>query len=236
MVKRVKPWGLTLAYAGFLVWWITDTPRIKGVLTDWFGAGSPLVERTPLSTLVLQHLNLVTIATSAAILVGIGLGLAVRLSRSQEFESLIMRVAALGETVPSAAVIALSVPLLGYGSEPILLALFVYAILPIVRNTVSGLHSVANEITEAAKGMGYTDLQQVLRVEFPLAMPTLIAGIRTAVVINISAATLGATVGAGGLGVPIIAGIRTSDPVMVILGSIPVILMAFLADRLLRAV
>jgi osmoprotectant transport system permease protein len=236
MVKRVKPWGLTLAYAGFLVWWITDTQRIKGVLTDWFGAGSPLVERTPLSTLVLQHLNLVTIATSAAILVGIGLGLAVRLSRSQEFESLIMRVAALGETVPSAAVIALSVPLLGYGSEPILLALFVYAILPIVRNTVSGLHSVANEITEAAKGMGYTDLQQVLRVEFPLAMPTLIAGIRTAVVINISAATLGATVGAGGLGVPIIAGIRTSDPVMVILGSIPVILMAFLADRLLRAV
>jgi osmoprotectant transport system permease protein len=236
MVKRIKPWGLAFVYAGVLVWWITDTQRIKAVLTDWFGAGSPLVERTPLSTLVFQHLSLVTIATSAAILVGIGLGLTVRLSRSQEYESLIMRFAALGETVPSAAVIALSVPLLGYGSEPILLALFAYAILPIVRNTVSGLHSIAQDITEAAKGMGYTDLQQVLRVEFPLALPTLIAGVRTALVINISAATLGATVGAGGLGVPIIAGIRTSDPVMVIVGSIPVILMAFLADRLLRAV
>jgi osmoprotectant transport system permease protein len=236
MVKRIKPWGLAFVYAGVLVWWITDTQRIKAVLTDWFGAGSPLVERTPLSTLVFQHLSLVTIATSAAILVGIGLGLTVRLSRSQEYESLIMRFAALGETVPSAAVIALSVPLLGYGSEPILLALFTYAILPIVRNTVSGLHSIAQDITEAAKGMGYTDLQQVLRVEFPLALPTLIAGVRTALVINISAATLGATVGAGGLGVPIIAGIRTSDPVMVIVGSIPVILMAFLADRLLRAV
>jgi osmoprotectant transport system permease protein len=160
----------------------------------------------------------------------------VRLSRSHELDNLVMRFGALGETIPSAAVIALSVPLLGYGNEPILLALFLYAILPIVRNTISGFHSISTDIAEAAKGMGYTPFQQVLWVELPLALPTVIAGIRTALIINISAATLGATVGAGGLGVPIIAGIRTSDPVMVIIGSVPVILMALAADRVLRSV
>lgn len=236
MAKPIKTWGLTLVYGLGLVWWLTDTPRIKAQLVAWFGVGSPLIERTPLLTLVLQHIVLVSVATLAAILVGIGLGLAVRLSRSEELESLVMRFGALGETVPSAAVIALSVPLLGYGNEPILLALFVYAILPIVRNTLSGLNSIAPDITEAAKGMGYTELQQVFKVEFPLAFPTLIAGIRTALVINISAATLGATVGAGGLGVPIIAGIRTSDPVLVLIGSVPVILMALTADRVLRSI
>lgn len=235
MVKILKTWGLTLGYGLVLVWWLIDTPRIKALLVEWFGVGSPLIERTPLSTLVLQHVTLVSGATLAAIVVGIGLGLAVRLSHSEELESLVLRFGALGETVPSAAVIALSVPLLGYGNEPILLALFLYAILPIVRNTLSGLNSVASDITEAAKGMGYTEPQQVFKVEFPLAFPTVIAGIRTALVINISAATLGATVGAGGLGVPIIAGIRTSDPVLVIVGSVPVILLALAADRLLRS-
>ncbi len=236
MAKYIKTWGLTLIYGLSLVWWLADTSRIKAQLVEWFGIGSPLIERTPLSTLVWQHITLVSIATLAAILVGIGLGLAVRLSRSEELESLVIRFGALGETIPSAAVIALSVPLLGYGNEPILLALFLYAILPIVRNTLSGLNSVAPDITEAAKGMGFTEIQQVFKVEFPLAFPTLIAGIRTALVINISAATLGATVGAGGLGVPIIAGIRTSDPVLVLIGSVPVILMALVADRVLRSI
>ena len=235
MAKHVKSWGLTLIYGLGLVWWLMDTPRIKAQLVAWFGIGSPLIERTPLSTLVVQHVMLVGVATLAAILVGVGLGLSVRLSRSEELESLVMRFGALGETVPSAAVIALSVPLLGYGNEPILLALFLYAILPIVRNTLSGLNNVSSDITEAARGMGYTEVQQVFKVEFPLAFPTLIAGIRTALVINISAATLGATVGAGGLGVPIIAGIRTSDPVLVLVGSVPVILMALTADRVLRS-
>lgn len=235
MAKRIKTWGLVVVYVGLLGWWLVDTPRIKAALIGVFGVGSPLVERTSLSDLVFQHITLVVIATSAAILVGFGLGLLVRLSHSLELDALVMRFGALGETIPSAAVIALSVPLLGYGNEPILLALFLYAILPIVRNTISGFRSVATDITEAAKGMGYTPLQQVFHVELPLAMPTLIAGIRTALVINISAATLGATVGAGGLGVPIIAGIRTSDPVMVVMGSVPVILMALAADRVLRS-
>ena len=236
MAKTIKTWGLTVLYGITLVWWLLDTARIKALLVSVFGVGSPLVERTSLMELVGQHLSLVVWSTGAAILVGFGLGLMVRLSRSQELDSLVMRFGALGETIPSAAVIALSVPLLGYGNEPILLALFLYAILPIVRNTISGFHSVNVDITEAAKGMGYTPLQQVFSVELPLALPTLMAGIRTALVINISAATLGATVGAGGLGVPIIAGIRTSDPVMVVMGSVPVILMALAADRVLRSV
>jgi osmoprotectant transport system permease protein len=236
MAKPLRTWGLTTLYGITLIWWLADTARIKSLLIGVFGVGSPLVERTPLHELVLQHLILVVWATGAAILVGFGLGLLVRLSRSHELDALVMRFGALGETIPSAAVIALSVPLLGYGNEPILLALFLYAILPIVRNTISGFHSISADIAEAAKGMGYTPFQQVLRVELPLALPTVIAGIRTALIINISAATLGATVGAGGLGVPIIAGIRTSDPVMVIIGSVPVILMALAADRVLRSV
>jgi len=234
LVSQFKRWWIIVLYLGLFLWWIFDFSTIKSLFLEWLGQRPDLIQRTSLAELALQHLNIVFISTSIAIVIGLGLGIIIHYTQLEDLKALTLKLASIGETVPSAAIIALSVPLFGYGNQPIILALIIYAILPILRNTIVGLESISRPIIEAAKGVGLSKWQQLLKIELPLSRPTLLAGIRTALVINISAATIGATVGAGGFGVPIIAGIRTYDPVMVIQGSVPVILMALFADRLLR--
>jgi osmoprotectant transport system permease protein len=234
LVSQFKRWWIIVLYLGLFLWWIFDFSTIKSLFLEWLGQRPDLIQRTSLAELALQHLNIVFISTSIAIVIGLGLGIIIHYTQLDDLKALTLKLASIGETVPSAAIIALSVPLFGYGNQPIILALIIYAILPILRNTIAGLESISRPIIEAAKGVGFSKWQQLIKIELPLSRPTLLAGIRTALVINISAATIGATVGAGGFGVPIIAGIRTYDPVMVIQGSVPVILMALFADRLLR--
>lgn len=234
LVSQFKRWWIIVLYLGLFLWWIFDFSTIKSLFLEWLGQRPDLIQRTSLAELALQHLNIVFVSTSIAIVIGLGLGIIIHYTQLEDLKALTLKLASIGETVPSAAIIALSVPLFGYGNQPIILALIIYAILPILRNTIVGLESISRPIIDAAKGVGFSKWQQLIKIELPLSRPTLLAGIRTALVINISAATIGATVGAGGFGVPIIAGIRTYDPVMVIQGSVPVILMALFADRLLR--
>jgi osmoprotectant transport system permease protein len=174
------------------------------------------------------------IPTLLALIVSLFAGCALHLAGNEEMKDLVLSASSIGETFPSVAIIAISVPVLGYGNMPCMLALFIYAILPILRNTVTGLKEVSPWVSDAAKGVGMSKVQRLIKIELPLATPIIMAGLKVALLINISAATLGATVGAGGLGVPIIAGIRTYDTLMVIKGTLPVLLMALLADSLLR--
>lgn len=233
-LSNIKKWWIIGFYLALFLWWIFDFATIKKWFLGFLGQRPDLIQRTSLGELALQHLNIVLISTSIAIVIGLGAGMIIHYTQHKELKDMALKLASIGETIPSAAIIALSVPLYGYGNRPIILALIIYAILPILRNTIVGLESIAEPILDAAKGVGLSKWQQLIKIELPLSLPTLLAGIRTALVINISAATIGATVGAGGFGVPIIAGIRTYDPVMVIQGSVPVILMALFADRLLR--
>jgi len=234
-IDKIKPGFIPGLYLGLFMWWIFDFPRIKSIFLAWLGQRPDLIQRTSLWELAVQHFTIVLVSTSIALVIGLGLGLMIHYSRLVELKVMALKFASIGETIPSAAIIALSVPLIGYGNGPIILALIIYAILPILRNTIVGLESISRPVLEAASGIGLSRFQQLIKIELPLSKPTLLAGIRTALVINISAATIGATVGAGGFGVPIIAGIRTYDPVTVIQGSVPVILMALFADRLLRS-
>jgi osmoprotectant transport system permease protein len=181
-----------------------------------------------------QHLFIVVISTALSVLTALLVASGVRLSRNQEWKSTVLTAGSIAETIPSAAVIALAVPILGYGNGPCMLALYLYALLPVVRNTMVGMDAIPLEIADAAEGLGMTRLQQLMKIDFPLAKPVIFAGIRTALIINVSLATIGATVGAGGFGVPIIAGIRSYDPILVLQGSIPVLLMAFFFDRIFR--
>jgi len=233
-ITQFKRWWVIAFYLALFLWWIFDFSTIKGLFLEWLGQRPDLIQRTSLAELAIQHLNIVFVSTSIAIVIGLGLGIVIHYTQHEDLKALTLKLASIGETVPSAAIIALSVPLFGYGNQPIILALIIYAILPILRNTIVGLESISRPIIDAAKGVGLSKWQRLVKIELPLSRPTLLAGIRTALVINISAATIGATVGAGGFGVPIIAGIRTYDPVMVIQGSVPVILMALFSDRLLR--
>lgn len=184
--------------------------------------------RGVLAALTLRHLFLVAIALGAAALIAIPLGLG--LERTRGAAEPVVRVLGAIQTIPSIAMLAFMIPLLGIGTAPALVALWLYALYPIARNTYSGVRDADPAAVEAAEAMGATPLQRLLMVRLPLAAPIIMAGVRTAAVITVGAATLAAFIGAGGLGEPIVAGLALADTRMVLSGALPAALLALLVD------
>ncbi|MEM6545667.1 MAG: ABC transporter permease, partial [Pseudomonadota bacterium] len=144
--------------------------------------------------------------------------------------SAIQYFAGLVQTIPALALLALMIPLFGLGERTAIAALFLYSLLPIVRNTIAGLGGVDPLLRDVAASLGMTPRQQLIKVELPLAMPTIMAGIKTAAVISIGTATLAAFVGAGGLGEPILTGISLNDNRLILQGAIPAALLALITE------
>lgn len=184
--------------------------------------------RTELARQVSRHLLLVLASLSAAILVALPAGVA--LERRRAIAGSAIRVAGLLQTIPGIALLAFMIPLFGIGVAPAVVALFLYSLLPILRNTYTGIIEAAPEAVAAGRALGMTDGQLLRRVRLPLAAPVIMAGIRTAAVINVGTATLAAFVGAGGLGDPIVAGLSLSDPVMILSGAVPAAALALAVD------
>ncbi len=174
---------------------------------------------------------LIAISSSLTIAVGVPLGIFVTRTYGRPFLAVTNDLTALGQTFPPVAVLALAVPLTGFGLRPTVLALFLYGLLPVVRNTIAGLTAVPGESRSAARGLGMTGAQILLRVELPLAARVILAGIRTSVVINVGTAMIGAVIGAGGLGSPIVAGLIQNNLAFVIQGALPAALLALLLDQ-----
>ncbi|MFP4167955.1 MAG: ABC transporter permease [Desulfonatronovibrionaceae bacterium] len=192
-----------------------------------------LYPRTGLWTLIAEHLFLVAVSSSLSVCIGVGLGVLVTRTQGRDFLPAVNSLVSMGQTFPPVAVLALAVPAVGFGAEPTIIALFLYGLLPIVRNTISGLDAVPAEVREAARGMGMTELQALFKAELPLALSVIMAGIKISVVINIGTATIGATIGAGGLGAPIISGLASDNPSFILQGSVLAALFAIVADSLL---
>ena len=178
-----------------------------------------------------EHLWIVAVSMSAAILVGVLVG--IWISRAKRWSSFVLGIAGVIQTVPSIALLGFMLPLVGTGMLPAGIALFLYALLPIIRNTYLGIDEVPSEVTDAGIGMGMTDYQLLTRVELPLALPTIFAGIRTATVINVGVATLGTYIGAGGLGAFINSGLALTKTHIILAGAIPAALLAIVLDVLL---
>lgn len=178
----------------------------------------------------LEHLTLVCLSLGAAIIVALPLGIAA--ARLPRFGRLIIGATGLLQTIPSLALFVFLIPLLGIGGPPAVAALFLYSLLPIVRNTHAGLTNIAPAYLESATVLGLTPAHQLWRVELPLALRTIVAGIQTAAVINVGTATLAALIGAGGYGQPILTGIRLDNPGLIMEGAIPAAAMALLAQGL----
>ncbi len=189
--------------------------------------------RLSLFELVKQHLAIVAISSLLAIMLGVGLGVYVTRPSGRAYLQVVDDLTSLAQTFPPVAVLALVVPFLGFGFKPTVFALFLYSILPVIRNTVSGIRAVPNELVEVARGMGMSRVQILLKVEIKLAMKVIMAGIRTSVVINVGTATIGAVVGAGGLGVPIISGLVRNNPAIVLEGAVAAAMLAFVIDQIL---
>ena len=185
-------------------------------------------------TLVLQHLLLVALALGAAILVALPLALA--LERTRRLAEPVVGALGVLETIPSIALLAFMIPLFGIGIKPALVALWIYALYPIVRSAYSGVRDADPSAVEAAEALGMTPWQRLLSVRLPLAAPVIMSGIRTAAVITVGAATLAAFIGAGGLGEPIVAGLALADTNMILSGALPAAALALLVDGALALV
>mgnify|MGYP001078273167 CR=1 FL=1 len=191
----------------------------------------PLYSRASFLELTLSHVALVMAATAAATLIGVAAGIFVTRAAGRRARPLLLAVAAIGQTFPPVAVLAIMVPILGYGGGPTLVALFTYALLPIIANTITGLEGIDHNVRDAADGMGFTPTARLVQVDLPLAAPVIIAGIRTATIINVGTATIGSTVGALTLGSPIIEGLSGSNPAYIVQGALLAGLLAVLIDR-----
>lgn len=181
-----------------------------------------------------EHAALVLAALVAAILVAVPLG--VLLGRVPAVAEGVMQVLGVLQTIPSIALLAFMIPLLGIGALPALVALWLYALLPIVRATYTGVHHADPDAVGAAEALGTTAWQRLWWVQLPLAAPVVLAGVRTAAVITVGAATLAAFIGAGGLGEPIVTGLGLADTRLVLSGAIPAALLAVVVDLVLAGV
>lgn len=188
-----------------------------------------------LLNLTVNHLLIVAIATVLA--TGVAVGLAVLVTRpfGAEFLPLSRSIANIGQTFPPVAVLALAVPVLGFGTAPTLVALFLYGLLPIFENALTGLTTLPPAVTEAARGVGMTDRQRLFGVELPLATPVILAGIRLSVVISVATATIGSTVAASTLGEVIIAGLLSNNVAFIAQGGLVVGVIAVLIYDALSA-
>lgn len=176
----------------------------------------------------MEHVRLVAWALLLAIAVGVPLGILA--TRSRLLAKLALGAAGLFQTVPSLALLAFLIPLVGIGTGPALIALFVYGLLPIVRNTYVGLTTLPRPLVEAAEAMGLSAKSRLWKVALPLASPTILAGIQTSAVITVGTATIAALIGAGGLGEPILSGIQLRDPALIAQGAVPAALLALLVS------
>ncbi|MEP7346533.1 MAG: ABC transporter permease subunit, partial [Gemmatimonadaceae bacterium] len=187
--------------------------------------------RSDLVRMTARHLLLA--GTSLLVAIFVAVPLALILERRRRIAEGTIRFVGLLQTIPGIALLAFMIPLFGIGVGPALAALVVYAVLPILRNTYSGVRDASPPAVNAATALGMTPMQVLRHVRLPLAAPVIMAGIRTAAVINVGTATLAAFVGAGGLGDPIVAGLALSDTRMILSGAIPAALLALVVDLLL---
>lgn len=178
-----------------------------------------------------QHIGLTFISLLLAVLIGLPTGILI--ARKIKLSGAVLGLAGILQTIPSIALLGFMIPLLGIGAKPAIVALLLYALLPIIRNTYTGITGVDASVKEAATAMGMTTWQILTKVELPLAMPVILAGIRTATVINVGVATLASYIAAGGLGEFIFGGISLNNTNMILAGAIPAALLAILFDFLL---
>src|SRR5215813_3551793 len=206
---------------------------LKPLLHRAFPGVEPVIyDRDSFLALFFSQLELVAVGSLAASLVGVALAVFVTRPAGRDFRAIVNALATVGQTFPPAAVLAITVPMVGFGARPTIIALFLYGLLPIIENAVAGLEGVASGVRDAAEGMGLSAWQRLRDVELPLAAPVILAGIRVSVTIAIGTATIGSTVGALTLGTPIFDGLVANKIPFVLEGAVLVALFAILTDLL----
>ncbi|TSB47081.1 ABC transporter permease [Alkalicoccobacillus porphyridii] len=180
-----------------------------------------------------QHLSIVALAVLLGCLVAISIAILLTRMKEGVLNSVVFTLANIFQTVPTIALLAIFIPILGIGMTPAVIALFLYSLLPLLRNTYSGIKEVDEGVVESAIGMGYSSMQRLWKIELPLAFPYILSGIRLTTVYIISWTTLAALIGAGGLGDLIMAGMSNNDNFLIFTGAATAVILALLVDLVL---
>lgn len=207
--------------------WITNMDKI-GIMEP-FTYGEMLKETQ-------RHLVMVLIAELVVILIGVPLGILVTRPGFRKLATPVIGAANVGQSIPSLAIVAIMVPLLGMGFWPAIVALFIWGLLPILRNSYAGINNINPAIVEAARGMGMTRGQIARKIELPLALPVIMAGIKVSTVVVVGTATLAALIAAGGLGRIILAGVFSGVPLITLQGAAPTAAMAITLGFILERI
>ena len=228
---------LRLVVFAALLAFLVAPDRFAGLLAPLTSNGAPAIyNQGSLIDLTLSHLFTVAVSTLAAAVVAVSLGILVTRPAGAEGLALSRAVVNIGQTFPPVAVLALSVPAMGFGEGPTRLALFLYGLLPIFENTLVGLSTLPPAVVETASAMGMTGRQRLLKVELPLAMPLIIEGVRLSAVIGLATATIGSTVAAKGLGEVIVAGLLSNNMAFIVQGGVITGILAVLISDGFQAV
>lgn len=199
-----------------------------------YGYLSVFYERFPdLMNKLYEHISLTGISVFFGCLAAIPLGIYLSKTSVKWIRSLIFNIVNVFQTIPSLALLAMLAPLLGFGIKSAIVALFLYSLMPILKNTYAGFTSIDKQVIQSAEGMGFSPFQRLIQIEFPLALPYIMSGIRLTTVYIISWAVLAGLIGGGGLGELILAALALNDKPLVIASSVMAMLLAFLADYLL---
>ena len=190
----------------------------------------PVYTQEPFAQLLWQHCKLVGLSSAVSLVIGTLMGLWVTRPSGQPFKPLMDTAVSMAQTFPPVAVLAVAVPVVGFGELPALVALALYGLLPVLQGTVSGLQSVPEAVRQSASGMGMSSWERLRTVEVPLALPVWVSGVRTSVIINIGTAAIASTVGAKTLGSPIIVGLGGFNTAYVLQGALLVALLAVVVD------
>lgn len=223
-----------LAVFVLLLWGL---PHSGPLFAQWFPQlERPLYQQESFWKLALAHLALVFSGSALATVVGISCAVFATRQAGRAFRPLLETLAAAGQTFPPVAVLAIAVPVMGFGATPAIMALFLYGLLPILQGTLAGVDSVPDSNRDIAIGVGMGPWRCLWQIELALAAPVIMAGVRTSVMINIGTATIASTVGAESLGSPVIIGLSGFNTAYVIQGALLVALLALICDRVLERV
>ncbi len=229
-----RPWRDRLLWAVLvLASLVTYLPHSQPLFASLFPAlERPVYQQEPFAQLLWQHCKLVGLSSLAAVVVGTAAGVFVTRTAGQAFSPVVQALVSMGQTFPPVAVLAVAVPIVGFGELPALFALALYGLLPVLQATVAGLKAIPVAVRQSANGMGMSAWQRFWQVEMPLALPVWISGVRTSVIINIGTAAIASTVGAKTLGSPIIVGLSGFNTAYVLQGALLVGMLAIVVDMI----
>jgi osmoprotectant transport system permease protein len=228
----LRPWRDSLLWAALaLAALVVYLPYSQPLFSSLFPTlERPVYQQEPFAQLMWQHCKLVGLSSLAAVVVGTAAGILVTRSVGQAFSPVVQALVSMGQTFPPVAVLAVAVPMVGFGELPALFALALYGLLPVLQATVAGLQAVPQAVRQSANGMGMSAWQCFYQVETPLALPVWLSGVRTSVIINIGTAAIASTVGAKTLGSPIIVGLSGFNTAYVLQGALLVGMLAIVVD------